>query len=109
RRTEGRASLLLLLPARLYALGVSGLGGLARARDGQSARLDIVGDHAPGRNERAVADGHRRDQRGVHHRAHALADRGAVLVAPVVVGGDRAGAEVATGADVGVADVTEVR
>ena len=40
---------------------------------------------------------------------HAGADRRAVLVDAVVVGGDRGGAEVRALADVGVADVGEVR
>ena len=47
----------------------------------------------------------RRDERGVDARVHAVTDRRAMLVLAVVVGGDRAGAQVHTRSDVGVADV----
>ena len=56
----------------------------------------------------AVADRHRRDQRGVRADEGALADLGAVLAEAVVVAGDRAGADVGPGADMGVADIGQV-
>src|SRR5215813_8981602 len=56
-----------------------------------------------------VAHVDRRNKRRVHTRVYTVSDRGAVLVLAVVVRGDRAGTEVGVGADLGVADVGEVR
>ena len=52
---------------------------------------------------------HRRHERHVHARAHALADRRAVLALAVVVGGDRARAQIGPLAHVRIADVGQVR
>ena len=67
------------------------------------------GDDRSGRGVGAVADRHRRDQAVVAAHADVVADRGAVLVRPVVVDDDRARADVAALADRGVADVGQVR
>src|SRR3954468_21492760 len=82
---------------------------LTGPRDRERPGRDVVRDDRAGAGVRLVADRHRRDERGVDRRADVRADRRAVLVAPVVVGGDRGGAEVRAGPDVGVADVAQVR
>src|SRR4051794_6071068 len=57
---------------------------------------------------RAVAELHRRHQRRMDARVHAVADARLVLVDAVVVRGDRARAEVGARADLRVADVRKV-
>ena len=84
----------------------------------------ITGRHALGERARRHVVGHDRARAGRRRRRRprparpatcwipvctSVADLGAVLVAAVVVGGDRAGADVRAGADLGVADVGEVR
>ena len=69
----------------------------------------VVGDHRACARVRAVAETDRRDEHRVDADERAGADRGAVLVLAVVVGGDRSGADVGPLADVGVADVGQVR
>src|SRR5204862_1761935 len=79
------------------------------ARDPQGAGRHVVGDDAAGARVRTFAERDRGDQRRVHARADVVADRGAVLRAAVVVGGDGGGTEIGVGAHVGVADVGEGR
>ena len=67
-----------------------------------------MGDHAAGRDDRAVADGDRRHQRRVGADERALADYRAEFVNAVVIAGDRAGADIGARADVAVADIGEV-
>src|SRR5690606_19289524 len=61
-----------------------------------------------GAGHRAVAHLARRHEHGAAADEGVVADHGAVLVLAVVVGGDRAGADVRLAADAGVAAVTEV-
>ena len=68
----------------------------------------VLGDHAAGGDDGAVADRHRRDQRGVGADERARADRRAMLVVAVVVAGDRPGADVRLGADLRVAEIRQV-
>src|SRR5438477_3848137 len=70
---------------------------------------DILGHDRPRARVGVVTDLDRRDQRGVDTGVHAVADRRAVLVLAVVVGGYRAGTQVHTRSDIGVADVRQVR
>ena len=95
-----------LILARLRARGA----GIAR-RDAldEPARRHVVGHDRTRTGLGSVAELDRRDQRRVDARVHAVADLGPVLVDAVVVRGDRARAEVRVGADLGVADVGEVR
>ena len=76
---------------------------------GQRPLGHVVLDHRAGASVGGVADFYRRDQHRVNADADVVADHRPVLAETVVVGGDRAGAEVAAGADLGVADVGEVR
>src|SRR3954452_25568572 len=82
---------------------------LAGARDRERPGRDVVGDDRSGAGVRLVADRYRGDERRVDRRADVRPDRRAVLVAPVVVGGDRRGAQVRAGPDVRVPDVAQVR
>ena len=72
-------------------------------------RGHVVGDHRACARVRAVAETDRRDEHRVDADECAGADRRAVLVLAVVVGGDRSGADVGPLADVGIADVGQVR
>ena len=65
----------------------------------------ILGDHGAGADIGALADLHRRDQRGIGADKGPLADRGLVLQEAVIVAGDGPGADVAISADMSVADV----
>ena len=67
----------------------------------------VITSRPPSRRRRRPSTG--ATKRRVDAAPHARADRRAVLVATVVVGGDRAGAEVGARPDVGVAEVGEVR
>ena len=96
-----------LVPA--LTVGVALDVRLALAGDPERAGRHVLRDRRVRRREGVVAERHRRDERRVDARVHAIADRRAVLVDAVVVGGDRRGAEVRVLADVGVADVGEVR
>ena len=81
---------------------------LARAGDGELAGRRVLGDRRAAADRRAGADLDRRDQDAVAADVRVGADRRAVLVRAVVVGGDAAGAEVDALADVAVAEVGEV-
>src|SRR5215211_2388950 len=77
--------------------------------DGQGALWNVLGDRRASASVRAVTDVERRHQGRVHAGLHALSELRAVLLTPVVVGGDGAGAEIAVIADVRVPDVGQMR
>src|SRR6202023_2435282 len=81
---------------------------LALARDSERARRHILCDHRAGGGAGLVPERYGCDERRVHARVHAAADRGAVLGGAIVVGGDGRGAEVRALAYVSVPDVGEV-
>ena len=96
----------------------SAAGTLSRGASGSRIRAGtptaslpgghVPGDDRPGPGLRPVAEGHRRAEHRVDAEEDALSDRRAVLVHPVVVGRDRARADVGVLADVGVAQVAVV-
>src|SRR4051794_7792501 len=94
---------------RLCTLGIALDVPLPGAGHAQRLLGDVVRDDGAGRRVGAVADGDGRDEGRVDRRAHVVADGRAVLGAAVVVRGDRRGAQIRVGADVGVPDVREVR
>src|SRR5262249_49128991 len=69
---------------------------------------NVLGDHRSGTSVGAVSDAYWSNQCSVNPGLDPAADDRPVFAGTVVVGGDRAGAEVGAGADVGVADVGEV-
>src|SRR5258708_8291337 len=102
----GTATGRLVLP---LALGIALDVALLRAGDAERAVGHVLGDRRAGRGVGVVADRDRRDERGVDAAVDAAADPRPVLGAAVVVGRDRARAEVRVVTDVGVADVGQVR
>ena len=74
----------------------------------QRSGRDVLAHGGAGAGRGAVTDRDRGDEHVVRAHAHVAADGGAVLVHPVVVRHDRAGADVGALADLGVADVAEV-
>src|SRR3954452_23096081 len=100
----GRANS-FLLGLLVHALAVALDVPLGRAGYREGAIRHVLRDDRPGASVRRVPDVHRRDEGGVHAGVNAVADGRASLAAAVVVGGDRAGAEVGVRADVGIADV----
>jgi len=81
--------------------GAAGFFDLLAAGKGDGVRRDVAGDHRAGGDERALADHDRRHQRRVGADEGALPDPGLVLEEAVIIAGDRAGADIAAGADVG--------
>src|SRR5690606_1509594 len=81
---------------------------LAPARHGQLPRRGIVRDDRARPDRGVLADRYRRDQRRVRADEGAVADHGAMLVGPVVIAGDGAGADVDVTPDAGVADVGQM-
>src|SRR5882757_9028599 len=75
-------------------------------------RHRIVGhvfrDHRARADIGAVADLYRRHQRGIGADEGAGADRGLVFGKAIIIASDGAGADVALGADMGVADIGEM-
>src|SRR4051794_1814038 len=100
---------LLLLHLGRLAVGVAIDVPLLVLAHRERAIGHVALDHCTGASVGAVTDFYRCDQHRVNADADIAADRSAVLAETVVVGGDRAGAEVAAGADLGIADVGEVR
>ena len=78
--------------------GPAGLIDLASTRDGERIRRNILGDDRSSGDVRAVANAHRRDQRGIAADKNAAADRGRVLRDAVVIARDRAGADIRSAA-----------
>src|SRR6187401_1224520 len=93
RTKRGSASFLCFLPG---------------ATERQGARRDVLGDHAACGDIGSLADADRRDQRAVGADEGLGADHRAVLAVAVVVHKDRAGADVARRADIGVAEIGEM-
>src|SRR4249919_1896135 len=77
--------------------------------DAEGVRGDVVGDYGASCGPRPISDRHGRDEDSVAGRADITADRGALLLLPIVVGGDVARSDVRVGADLRVADVRQVR
>src|SRR5881397_2052724 len=70
---------------------------------------DVLGHHRARPGARLLAQFDGRHQHRVHADEGTVADLGAVLVHPVEVGRNRTGADVGVGAQVGVAEVRDVR
>src|SRR3954454_8826904 len=94
--------------SRLPALRIIRDVRLPRAGDAERVGRDVLGDDATRSRVGAIPDFHGGHEGRVDGGLHVGSDRRAVLVLPVVVGGDVAGADVRVLADVGVADVGEV-
>src|SRR5689334_9698083 len=99
-------SLLLPLVARRGAAPLD--VALLRRPESECLVRYVLGDRRTACGVGAVADPHRGDEGVVAADADVVAHLGAVLVATVVVGDDRARADVAAVADRGVADVRQV-
>src|SRR4051794_8750563 len=95
--------------SRLPALRIIRDVRLAGAGDPERVGRNVLGYDATRRRPGAIADLHGGDERRVDRGLDLGPDRGAVLALAVVVGGDVAGADVRVLADVGVADVGQVR
>src|SRR5699024_4017304 len=89
------------LPLRKAALLSTGQRKLLRRR--------VCGDDATGADGRTTTDVQRSHQRRVGADESALTDHREVLVGAVVVTGDGAGADVGLRADLGIADVAQMR
>src|ERR1035441_1343402 len=94
---------LSLLPEVPALSGPVFLVHLAGAAHPQRVRRDIAGDHGPRREIRALADLHRRYQRGIAADESPRSDLGRVLARSIVVAGDGAGADVHPRSDIGIA------
>src|SRR4051794_6472978 len=81
---------------------------LLAALHGQCVRLDILGDHRTRADNCSVTDCYRCDQRGVGADERAGSDYRPILAEPVVIAGDRAGADVRARPDLGIADVRQM-
>src|SRR5205807_6267348 len=86
----------------LATFGVAGEVSLPGPRDSERPRLDVVGDHRPGAGVCLIPHRYRCHQHRVHPDECRGPDLRAVLAAAVVVGGDRACADVGALTDVGV-------
>src|SRR4051794_41535773 len=82
------------LAAAVCALRIALDVALPLAGHAESARRHVVGDHRAGGGVGVVAHADRCDEGRVDRDADVAPDRRAVLRPPVVVGGDRAGADV---------------
>src|SRR6478672_9466375 len=89
-------------------LGPAGYALLLVALDREAVGLDIAGDDRSGADNRAVADGHRCDQRGVRADERSGADHCLVLAEAVVIAGDGARTDVGARADLSVADIRQM-
>src|SRR6478672_9740953 len=81
---------------------------LAGTGDAEGVRGDVVGDYGASCGPRPISDRHGRDEDSVAGRADITADRGSLLLLPIVVGGDVARSDVRVGADLRVADVRQM-
>src|SRR5712691_8500798 len=84
------------------------LANPCRNTDGELPRRDVLRDDGAGAGPRIVADRERRPEHRVDTEEDPLADRRPMLALAVVVGGDRAGADVRLRPDVGVSEVAHV-
>src|SRR6266536_2944346 len=85
-----------------------GNGRLLYPRERELSGGGVLGERGSGAERCALAHPHRGDKLGVRADGDVVLDDRAVLVRPVVVAGDRAGADVDVSSDLGVADVGEV-
>src|SRR3990170_3503635 len=106
----GRLFLLRFGGGQLLPAGArpAGLVHLAAAGDGESTGRHVFGDGRAGGHVGAPADLDRRHQLRAAADENLVADDGGVLVDPVVIAGDGAGADVRLAADAGIAEVGEV-
>src|SRR5580658_5097583 len=88
--------------------GPARLVGLRRPADGQRIGGNVAGDDAARRRDRAVADRHGCDQRIVGADEDIGADHRAILEEPVVIAGYGAGADIAPGPDLGIAQISQM-
>ena len=88
-------------PARLFASAIA-------ARHRQRIRCDILGDHRACARDGALADFHRRHQRGVGADEGARADIGAVFAKAVIIAGDGARADIGARAHARVAQIGQM-
>src|SRR6185437_10664398 len=109
---EWLLSLLLcsLFGRRLFADlgGVAGFVDLPGSPQGQGVCRYVLGQHAARGDVGAVADRDGRDKRSVRADEGVGPDRRPVLVDPVVIAGDRTGADIRPRPDAGVADIGQV-
>jgi hypothetical protein len=71
----------------------------------QRVRRDIVGNNGACACARPLAEGHRGDQHGITANEGILPNDGWILLLPIIVAGDRAGADVDLFADGRVANI----
>src|SRR5205823_7612673 len=90
------------------AAGPAGDPFLFGAFDRETVGLDIARDHRSRPDDSAVANSHRRHQRRVRADERAGADHRPIFAEPIIIAGDRAGADVRPRADRGIADVGQV-
>src|SRR5579862_818056 len=88
--------------------GPSQLIHLLAARKAQRVGWNVFRDHRAGSDIGAIAHAHGRDERCIAADEDALADGRGILVHPVVVASNCAGADVRAAADVRIAKVGEV-
>ena len=81
---------------------------LAGAAEGERSGRHILGEGGAGRHGHPFAEADRCHQHRIRARFAAGSDHGAVLVDAVVVGGDRAGADVHLAAQIGIAQIAQV-
>ena len=79
------------------------------SREGERVGRNVLGDCRSRAHIRAATDADRRDELRIRANEHAVFQHGLVLVDAVVVAGDRAGADVDVRANIGIADVRQVR
>src|SRR5713226_7989351 len=85
-----------------------GNGRLLRPGEGELSGRRVLGERGSGAERGALAHPHGRDKLGVRADEDVVLDDRAVLVCPVVVAGDRAGADIDVFSDLAVADVGKV-
>src|SRR6266581_7167836 len=85
-----------------------GNGRLLYARERKLSGRGVLGERGSGAERCALAHPHRGDELGVRADGDVVLDDRAVLVRPVVVAGDRAGADVDDFSDLAVADIGKV-